>query len=138
MELADHVSTWSRDPSTKVGAVIVSPDTRAVVGMGYNGFPRGVGDQDERYADRPTKYAMVVHAELNAILNANAPVRGCTIYVTPLFTCQECAKAVIQSGIRKVVATKPDSERWGDQFKVAELLLSEAGVEVVFVSADDA
>lgn len=101
MDLAEHVAGWSKDPSTKVGAIIADLDNR-VVGMGYNGFPRGVQDRKERYEDRPVKYGFVVHAELNAILNARpADLRGCTLYVT-LSPCRECAKAIIQSGIDAV------------------------------------
>lgn len=105
LKLAEHVSYWSKDPSTKVGAVIVDKHNR-VVGMGYNGFPRGVMDHEERYADRPTKYKYVVHAELNAILNAAVPVDGATIFTYPFAPCTECAKAIIQAGIDRVVTIK--------------------------------
>lgn len=101
MDLAEHVAQWSKDPSTKVGAVIVDR-CRKVVSMGYNGFPQGVDDDIDRYVDRPLKYSLVVHAELNAILNAKRDVENCTLYVT-LSPCRECAKAIIQSGIYDVV-----------------------------------
>lgn len=97
----------SKDPSTQVGACIVSPDKR-IVGIGYNGFPRGCSDDVlpwARQADSEldTKYPYVCHAEMNAILNKNsADVKGCTIYVG-LFPCNECAKMIIQSGISEVV-----------------------------------
>src|SRR5438046_3121257 len=103
LELAKHVSQWSKDPSSKVGAVIVDPDTLQVLGMGYNGFARGVADTPERLNDRPTKYKFVVHAEQNAIINAGIGARGSFIYVWPSFghpnICAECAKLAIQAGI---------------------------------------
>lgn len=131
IELAEHVAGWSRDPSTKVGAVIVDVN-KNIVGLGYNGFPRGVSDADERYQDRPTKYSMVVHAEANAIINANKSVRDCTIYVWPLFSCNECAKLIIQSGITRVVSPKPDSARWQSSYDTSKLMYDEAGLEVDF------
>src|SRR5690554_41823 len=111
MKRVDGVLTWdqyfmgiahlsanrSKDPSTRVGAVIVDP-SKKIVGIGYNGFPSGVSDDEnpwKREGDfTETKYAYVVHAELNAILNAPREVRGCSIYVS-LFPCNECAKAII-------------------------------------------
>lgn len=126
--LARHIATWSRDPSTQVGAVIVRPD-RTIASVGFNGFPRGVDDVPARYADRPTKYSMVVHAEANAILNAHGPVAGCTLYST-LMTCNECAKLIIQSGIRNVVAPAPTHER---RQEVAMTMYGEAGVRVVLL-----
>lgn len=128
IRLANYISNWSKDPSTKVGAVITDSKNR-IIGTGYNGFPRGVYDQPERYDDKDTKHGMVVHAELNAILNAVKSVSGCTIYVSPLFTCGECAKAIIQSGIKKVVAYKnryePDSH--------AAKMYEEASIEVILI-----
>ena len=131
IDLARHVATWSRDPSTQVGAVIVRPD-RTIASVGFNGFPRGVYDAPARYADRPTKYSMVVHAEANAILNAHGPVAGCTLYST-LMTCNECAKLIIQSGIRNVVAPAPAPAR---QQEVALTMYGEAGVRVVLLDSE--
>lgn len=134
LDLATHVSGWSKDPSTKVGSVIVAPDRR-IVSLGYNGFPRGVEDHEERLSDRPTKYAFVAHAERNALDNADVPMRGCTLYVT-LQPCNECAKSIIQRGITKVVALI-DKERAGEHYKTflrySHTMLTEAGVEVVQV-----
>ncbi|MCL1949604.1 MAG: dCMP deaminase family protein [Turicibacter sp.] len=95
----------SKDPSTQVGACIVNGDHK-IVGIGYNGFPNGVSDTDfpwEREGDfLDTKYPYVVHAEQNAILNSTTRLNGCRIYVS-LFPCHECAKTIIQSGIREVI-----------------------------------
>ncbi len=101
MELARTISTWSKDPRTKVGSVIVD-SSRRVVGMGYNGFPRGVDDNWRDYADRDSKLPRVVHAELNAILNSVQHLEGKTLYATKA-PCTECAKAIIQSGITRAV-----------------------------------
>ena len=132
LELARHVAGWSKDPSTKVGAVIVD-SRRRVLGLGYNGFPRGVEDTPERLDHRPTKYSLVVHAEVNAILNAGRPVEGATLYGT-LFCCNECAKVIIQAGIRRVV-TPPfvTNGRWDSPHAIAESMLREAGVTVGFI-----
>lgn len=127
LDLAEAAALPSKDPSTKVGAVIVRPD-RTVASLGYNGFPRGVADTDERLNDRPTKYEMVVHAEPNAILSAREPVRGYTMYTT-LFTCSGCAKLVIQAGIKRVISPTYDIERWEKSLAMSKLLFAEAGVE---------
>jgi len=132
LSLAAQVATWSKDPSTRTGAVIVRPD-RTVASLGYNGFPRGVADTNRRLMDRPTKYAFVVHAELNAILAAHGPVEGCTIYVHPWPPCSDCAGAIIQAGIKHVVSVEPTAEqqeRWGDSFKHMEAMFREAGVRL--------
>ena len=83
LDLATFIAEWSKDPSTKVGAALVRPD-RTIAAVGFNGFPRGVLDHVERYEDRPTKYEMVVHAELNALLSSRESLEGYTIYVAPL------------------------------------------------------
>lgn len=131
-ELANHVAGWSKDPSTKVGAVIVNND-RQVLGLGYNGFPRGVEDHKPRYEDRATKLLFVAHAERNALDNA-ADVRGATLYST-LYPCTECAKGIIQRGIKRVVTTRPFDEGKMQRFNfgVSEVMFNEAGVEVLFV-----
>jgi dCMP deaminase len=126
LDLARHVATWSKDPSTQVGAVIVRPD-RTVASLAYNGFPRGVDDDPRRYADRPVKYSMVVHAEANAILTAREPLAGYTLYST-LMTCNECAKLIIQAGISQVVTPRPAPDR---EQVTALMMYREAGVKVV-------
>ena len=105
MGLAHLSGLRSKDPNTQVGAVIVDENNR-VVSIGYNGFPSGVSDDEFPWGREggvlDTKYAFVVHAELNAILNSQRSVRGCTLYVS-LFPCNECAKAIIQAGIREII-----------------------------------
>lgn len=135
LELAKRMASRSKDPSTKVGAVIV--DSRnIVVGMGYNGFPRGVDDDPARYADRDTKLRFVVHAEVNAILNAGKEARGATMYVWPSFAlpnmCHDCCKVAIQAGIREVVSytnNSKDYSRWAESIAASKVMCDEAGVQ---------
>lgn len=129
LELAEHIGEWSHDPRTKVGAVIVD-DKNRVVSIGYNGFPRGVLDKEDRYNDRPTKHLFVCHAERNALDNAPLSVEGCTMYV-PLLPCNECAKSIIQCGISRVITRKPDREdtfNWDITLKMFE----ESGISVAY------
>lgn len=132
MELALHVASWSKDPSTQVGSVIVAADRR-IMSLGYNGFPRGVADTDERLNDRETKYKYVAHAERNALDNTDQSVRDCAMYVT-LQPCPECVKSIIQRGIRKVVYKfNPERENLSQFMKYSMSMLEEAGVEVLQV-----
>lgn len=131
MELAKQVSTWSKDPSTKIGAVIVGEGHR-VLSTGYNGFPRGVEDSEARLNDRETKYKYVVHGELNAILNAAAfgvPLAGSSIYVYGLPVCHDCAKAIAQSGIKCVyIQADKIPDKWKDSWNISKDIFMEAGV----------
>ena len=130
--LAEHIATWSKDPSTKVGAVIVRPDF-TVASIGYNGFPRGMSDKSSLYEDREVKLSRIVHAEMNAILHAREPLKGYTLYTFPVLTCDRCAVHVIQSGIGRVVASvAPEglSERWGEMFRKAKAYYIEGNVAV--------
>lgn len=133
LQLAKEVSTWSQDPSTKVGAVITTNDHR-ILSLGYNGFPRGVEDTAKRYEDRPMKLKLVCHAERNALDNAFFDVTGATIYST-LFTCNECAKSIIQRGIHRVVSPTPIIDERGDIFnwKETQIMYKEAGIKVKFI-----
>ncbi len=132
MSMAHLSAKRSKDPNTQVGACIVNKDKR-VVGLGYNGFPRGCQDdiypwqREGSFLD--TKYPFVVHAELNAILNSIQSLQGCTLYVS-LFPCNECAKAIIQSGISCVVY---ESDKYdGTETNIAsKRMFRDAGVELV-------
>ncbi len=140
LELAKHISSWSKDPSTKVGAVVVN-SKKQIVSIGYNGFPRGVHDTEERLNDRPTKYSMVVHAEVNAVVNATSNLNGCTLYTYPTLmipnVCNDCAKAVIQSGITRVVCYDGETnERWRSQEIISKVMFEEAGVVVDKIKGD--
>ena len=129
--LAEHVALWSQDPSTVVGAVIVNDD-KQVLSLGFNGFPRGVDDHLERYLDKETKYKFVSHAERNALDNAYVDVKGATLYST-LFPCNECAKGIIQKGIKRVVTPAPDLERTHNCVDVSLMMFAEAGVELLYI-----
>ena len=137
LELAKHIAQWSKDPSTKIGAVIVRPD-KTIASVGYNGFPRGIAD-DERLRERLVKYQLIIHAEMNAILNAKEPLNGYTLYTWPPAlqspTCDRCASHIIQTGIIRVVSylaknNDPLALRWKEQYKKARNLYEEAGVRV--------
>lgn len=133
-EIAELVSTWSKDPSTKVGAIIVG-DKGQIIAQGYNGFPRGVEDRQERYDQREIKYKFVVHAEMNAILNAlynGSSVVGASIYIHNLPVCQECAKAIIQAGIARVFIDTSVNERWGEAWEISKTMFNESGVRCYY------
>jgi len=125
--LARHVADWSKDPSTKVGAVISRPD-RTIVSIGFNGFPRRVEDKPHRLLDRDMKLALTVHAELNAILTARQIVEGFTIYTWPLMPCSHCAGAIIQSGLKRVVSPADIPDRWLESMSFSAEIFREAGV----------
>jgi dCMP deaminase len=133
--LVQELALLSKDPSTKVGAAIFGPGME-IRATGWNGFPRGVVDSEKRLNDRPTKYKFVVHAEANAIANAarsGVALEGCTLLVTALHPCNDCAKLIIQSGIKKVYAPLPnDDERWADNFEIAATMFRESDVSVEF------
>lgn len=133
MKIAREISTWSKDPSRKVGAVIVNNDRR-ILATGYNGFPKGIADDEERLNDREKKYPRIVHAEMNALMNAlysGVSVRDATIYVYGLPVCPECTKSIIQSGIKRVVIS-PDPyvhiTSWTEKWENTSLeMLKEVG-----------
>ena len=131
MGLAHLSAKRSKDPSTQVGAAINDPHKK-IVGIGYNGFPIGVSDDEfpwERDGEMlATKYPYVVHAELNAILNATTSLRGCSIYVS-LFPCHECTKAIVQSGITEVVY-EDDKYATTDSVIASKRMLTSAGVSL--------
>lgn len=135
LRLAQHISNWSKDPSTKTGSVIVRPDS-TVASLGYNGFPRSIKDSPELLNNREEKYKRTIHCEMNAILSARESVNGYTLYNWPGQSCERCAVHIIQAGIARVIAPKIDNEfnnRWKESHKLAEELFKEAGVEVVYI-----
>lgn len=126
MRIAVEVSSWSKDPDTKVGSVIVSNDGRKI-SWGYNGFPRGISD-DARLNDRELKRKLIVHAELNALSNADFSLAGASLYTT-MYPCHVCAGPIIQSGIALVVA--PESlEHWKESQDLADAMFWEAEINV--------
>ena len=130
--LAEHVAQWSKDPSTKTGAVIVDEDHR-VISVGFNGHAKNIVDTDERLYNRDLKYKLIIHAERNALLFAERSLKGCTLYVYPFAPCLACASMVIQSGIKRVVSPVIPPhlvERWGEELKMSTEIFMEAGVRV--------
>ena len=135
--LCDEVGSWSKDPSTQQGSVIVKPvvirnrTKLKIVSLGFNGFPSPVSDHEDLYADRPTKLARVIHAEMNAILHATEPLEDCIIYGSPMPPCDRCAAHIIQAGISTIVSyDEPVPERWAESAAQAERMYSEAGIEI--------
>lgn len=129
--LAKHVSTWSKDPSTGIGAVITNNKNR-IISIGFNGYPRGV--PDEGMDNREEKYLKVIHAEENALLFAQRDLCNCTIYVYPLLPCSNCMAKIIQVGITKVVVLVHDTngvlERWKMANKIALKMAEQASVNI--------
>jgi len=140
MELAKMISSWSKDPSSKIGAVAVN-DERRILATGYNGFPKGIEDSQERLNDREQKYPLIVHAETNALMNAlyaGVSLKNATMYVHGLPVCPDCTKLIIQAGIRRIVINKfvmntPENwvELWeqksGPMFKEAGVMVTHLG-----------
>lgn len=138
--LAREVATWSKDPSSKIGAVAVS-DNKQLLATGYNGFPRGIADLPDRYNNRELKYKYVVHAEQNVIYNATyngVSLNGATLYVYGLPVCGSCALGIVQVGIKRIVMPKMDCpERWAESFKFSASLFDEAGIKYEFIEVND-
>ena len=134
LDVATEVSTWSKDPSTKVGCVMVSEDG-VIVATGYNGLPRGVQDHPERMG-RPTKYLWTVHAEAAAVANAarsGARLNGATAFVTHM-SCAGCARLMLNAGIECVVIGHGQTSMPADEFEAAAIMFAEAGVKTMMLS----
>ena len=133
LKLAEHISGWSKDPSTKVGCVVVGED-REIRSTGFNGFPRGIADDAARLEDREQKYPLICHAEENAIMHAariGLSLKGCTAYVTwP--PCTRCARSLIQAGVIEVVYPEDSDvpERWMADFDMSTNMMGEAGLNI--------
>lgn len=133
LKLAEHISGWSKDPSTKVGCVVVGED-REIRSTGFNGFPRGIADDAARLEDREQKYPLICHAEENAIMHAariGLSLKGCTAYVTwP--PCTRCARSLIQAGVVEVVYPEEIEvpERWMADFDMSTNMMGEAGLNI--------
>lgn len=136
MQLAEVVAGWSKDRSRRVGCIIVGSHHEVRV-TGYNGFPRGINDSAEERHERPAKYLWTEHAERNAIFNAarvGVALDGCTLYVCTLHPCANCARAIAQVGIARVVCVPPNFTDfvWAEDFRVAQILFEESAVDVVY------
>ena len=133
LELAKQIASWSKDPSTKVGCVVVGPD-REIRSTGFNGLPRGIKDSDERLNNREIKYPMICHAEENAIMHAariGISLKECKAYVTwP--PCTRCARSLIQAGISEIIYPEAVDipERWATDFNLSLNMFKEAKVKI--------
>lgn len=138
LDLAQHISSWSKDPSTKVGAVAVRD--RRVLATGYNGFPRGVADLPGRLADRNEKLLRTVHAEANIIAQAarsGVSLDRATVYVWPFLPCSSCCTLLIQAGIKRVVVPDmPIPDRWSESFDMSQKMFKEATVELTLMEVE--
>ena len=135
LDLASHVASWSKDPSTKAGACIVDSRHR-VLSLGFNGFPRGTHDHAQVYDNRPRKYLRVIHAEKNAMMFAMCDLTGTTIYSSHA-PCAQCMAAIIQCGITTVVCPVPTPEfreRWGANIIESEELVRESNIHLIYVT----
>ena len=139
LRLAYEISTWSKDPSTQTGAVIVRPNG-TIAGTGFNGFPRGMSDSASLYLNRETKYERVIHCEMNAVLSAGEFVEGYTLFTVPFLSCPRCGVHMIQAGITTFVAPTcpPDKlERWGEALGRTQALILEAGRWTRLIDVND-
>jgi dCMP deaminase len=127
LRLAKEISTWSKDPSTQVGAVLVD-NRKRIVSTGYNGLPQGVEDDAKRYLDKDVKLRSVLHAEENAVLFAGGLTQNCTISVYPFQPCAHCASMLIQAGVSRVVSVAKRTNTWSESFSLARELFGEAKV----------
>jgi dCMP deaminase len=143
MKIAREISTWSKDPSRKVGAVIVNNEKR-ILATGYNGFPKGIADDEKRLNDREQKLPRIVHAEMNALMNSlysGVSVKDATIYVYGLPVCPDCTKSIIQAGIKRVVIS-PDPyvyvTKWTEKWeKTSKEMIKEVGnIGITYTNSD--
>ena len=131
MQLAKHISSWSKDPSTKCGAVIANK--KRLVSFGFNGFASGVDDDNDKYKDRDFKLAIVVHAEVNAVLFAKGMTEGCTLYTYPFTCCSNCAAIMIQAGIKRCVSIVESEDvlsRWSISLNHTKNMFKEANIDL--------
>ena len=134
IDIAKSVSGWSKDPSRQIGAIAVR--NRKILSTGYNGFPKGIEDTEERYNNRELKYQYVVHAEMNCIYNAaenGISLRDSTLYIYGLPVCGDCALGIIQAGVSRVVALSEGTpDRWIEAIENTDEIFKEAGVKYEF------
>lgn len=133
LSLAKELSKWSKDPSTKIGAVAVGPNRR-ILATGYNGFPRGIEDTVERLSNKALKYVYVVHGEMNCIYNATlngVSLDGADLYVHGLPVCSDCAKGIIQVGFKRVFMCYPETlpDKWKESGLMTKNMFDETGIE---------
>lgn len=139
LRLACEISSWSKDPSTKVGAVLTR-DTNRIVSQGYNGFEEYDEDKEEDYLDRDIKYSKIIHAEINCLNRSDTGVSHCTLYTYPFSPCSECAKIIAKRGISRVVSLVPSKDilsRWEDSIRMSNQILILSDIEVKLYKSED-
>ena len=141
LQLAKHFSTWSKDPSRKIGAVAIGKHGQ-VLAQGFNGFPRGIHDAEYRLSNRSEKYKYVVHAEMNMIFNAcltGVSLIDSDVYVYGLPVCSECAKGIIQAGVKSVTCLVEETvpETWSSSWEHTMSMFKEVGIKVEVIYAGD-
>lgn len=130
LDLAKHISSWSKDPSTKVGAVIC--DGIKIISIGFNGLPQNISIIEEDILNNRTeKYKYIIHAEMNAILTAASNVRNCTLYTYPFLPCTNCASMMAQSGVKRIVAPKCVNPMWEERIQQSKNFLSHTNIDVI-------
>lgn len=138
-------NNFSKDPSTKVGALFLYPETLNILSVGYNGMPRGIDETILERWDRPLKYKLVEHAERNAIYNSAMSGTSLkdSICVVSLFPCSDCARGIIQSGCKLVISLALEDSgndrhnRWKDDWNISMMMLNEACVKLVFIKENE-
>jgi len=132
-----QANLFSKDPSTKVCALFIAPESLQILSAGYNGFPRKINEIDNKRWLKPEKYVYVVHAEANGIYNAcrNGVSLNNSICIVTFFPCSTCTKALIQVGIKEIITIKPDfkHETYGKDFKYSLEMLKEAGIIINYI-----
>ena len=129
LKISESISEWSKDPSTKVGAIITN-DIK-IISMGYNGLPQSTPDYPEILNVREIKYQYIIHAEVNAVLSAKQDLKGCTIYTSPFLPCPRCGSILVQAGISRVVSYKCQNERWKQPLKESRYFMELSNVRVI-------
>ena len=136
LQLAKTIASWSKDPSSQIGAIAVGAKGQ-VLAQGYNGFPRGMVDSPQHYKNKTVKYARIVHAEMNMIFNASfngGCLNGSSVYVSGLPTCSDCAKGLIQVGVKELIMPQQKIEdRWYDSWQRSKEYYKEAGLKYRWV-----
>ena len=142
LQLAKYqAELFSKDPNRKVATILLSKDTLNILSTGYNGLPRGMNDDNEERWVRPTKYWYVTHSEINSICSAarNGTKVDGAIAVVTMFPCSDCAKALIQAGVKTIVSITPniDESKWGEHFKISLEMFEELGIELILFDPSD-
>lgn len=136
LELAENVSQWSKDPSTKCGAVLVRPD-KSIASTGFNGLPPNIQDEDKYLIDRELKYKVIRHAEENCIsFCRDQSLEGYAMFVYPFQPCSNCMSEIASNGIARVVTYVDRNPRWKESFEIGRMIASDCGIELTFMERD--